>query len=225
MVVAECIVITLLIVVVWNMVAAAATRHPGVAVAQAIGTPAGPTTSPLPDLTETKRATPGPLPGLNLNAGFWRLRLGRLNQDQVFLEQLEWRIVHAATDTIKRYLETVVLPATSRTTIPVFSGNTAATTGCDPASTCGVGRSFAGVSVQVLATAPIVAERPFYVNGFSFGSGAIRGGHDAFGANGAARQWTFAEGTTLPSGSPITLSWAIAPRWVWNSPPAVSTTV
>ena len=49
--------ITLLIVVVWNMVAAAATRHPGVAVAQAIGTPAGPTTSPLPDLTEAKRAT------------------------------------------------------------------------------------------------------------------------------------------------------------------------
>ena len=111
MVVAECIVITLLIVVVWNMVAAAATRHPGVAVAQAIGTPAGPTTSPLPDLTETKRATPGPLPGLNLNAGFWRLRLGRLNQDQVFLEQLEWRIVHNAMDAAQHYVETVVLPS------------------------------------------------------------------------------------------------------------------
>jgi hypothetical protein len=94
--------------------------------------------------------------------------------------------------------KTLVLPATSRTTIPVFNGDTAASAGCNPASTCGVGRSFAGVSVQVLATAPIVAERPFYVNGFSFGSGGIRGGHDAFGANGAARQWTFAEGTTLP---------------------------
>lgn len=94
--------------------------------------------------------------------------------------------------------KTLILPATSRTTIPVFIGDTATTTACDPASTCGVGQGFAGVSVQVLATSPIVAERPFYVNGFSWGSGAIRGGHDAFGANGAARQWTFAEGTTLP---------------------------
>jgi len=94
--------------------------------------------------------------------------------------------------------KTLVLPATSRTTIPVFSGDAAAVAGCDPASSCGVGRSFAGVSVQVLASSPIVAERPFYVNGFSWGSGGIRGGHDAFGANGAARQWTFAEGTTLP---------------------------
>ena len=94
--------------------------------------------------------------------------------------------------------KTLVLPATSRTTIPVFSGDAAPIAGCDPASSCGVGRSFAGVSVQVLATSPIVAERPFYVNGFSWGSGGIRGGHDAFGANGAARQWTFAEGTTLP---------------------------
>jgi hypothetical protein len=94
--------------------------------------------------------------------------------------------------------KTPVLPATSRTTIPVFVGDTATTASCNPASNCGVGRSFAGVSVQVLATSAIVAERPFYVNGFSFGSGAIRGGHDAFGANAAASQWTFAEGTTLP---------------------------
>jgi hypothetical protein len=52
--------------------------------------------------------------------------------------------------------------------------------------------------VQVLASAPIIAERPFYVNGYSFGSGMIHDGHDAFGANGAATQWYFAEGTTLP---------------------------
>jgi hypothetical protein len=94
--------------------------------------------------------------------------------------------------------KTLVLPATSRTTIPVFIGNTSPTTGCDPNTTCGVGRSFAGVSVQVLATSPIIVERPFYVNGYSFGSGTIRDGHAAFGANGAARQWNFAEGTTLP---------------------------
>src|SRR5205814_1238103 len=45
---------------------------------------------------------------------------------------------------------------------------------------------------------PIVVERPFYVNGYSFGSGPIRDGHDEFGANQAQGQWQFAEGTTLP---------------------------
>ena len=117
MVIAECIVITLLIVVVWNMVAAAATQHPGVAV-QTLDTPAGDTTSPLPDLTEAKKATPGPLPGLNVDAGFWRFRLGRLNQDQVILEQLEWRIVHNAMDAAQHYVETVVLPSIARAERP-----------------------------------------------------------------------------------------------------------
>jgi hypothetical protein len=31
--------------------------------------------------------------------------------------------------------------------------------------------------------------------------------------------------TTLPSGSPMTVSSAITPRWVWNSPPGVNTIV
>lgn len=114
MVIAECIVITLLIVVVWNMVAAAATQHPGVAAVQAIDTPTDQTASPLPELTEAKTPAPGPLPGLNLDAGFWRLRLGRLNEDQVFFEQLEWHIVHNAMDAAQHYIETVVLPAIAR---------------------------------------------------------------------------------------------------------------
>jgi hypothetical protein len=114
MVIAECIVITLLIVVAWNMVAAAATRHPGVAVAHAIDTPADPTASPLPDLAEAKPAAPGPAPGLNVNADFWRQRLGLLNGDQVIFEQLEWRIVHNAMDAAQHYIETVVLPSIAR---------------------------------------------------------------------------------------------------------------
>jgi hypothetical protein len=117
MVIAECIVITLLIVVVWNMVAAAATQHPGVAV-QTLATPAGDATSPVPDLTETKKAAPGPLPGLNVDAGFWRFRLGRLNQDQVVFEQLEWRILHNAMDAAQHYVETVVLPSIVRAERP-----------------------------------------------------------------------------------------------------------
>jgi hypothetical protein len=57
-----------------------------------------------------------------------------------------------------------------------------------------------GVSTQVLSDHPIIAERPFYVNGWDPGFGAaIRDGHDAFGANGAGTVWNFAEGTTLSS--------------------------
>ena len=80
----------------------------------------------------------------------------------------------------------VVVGAGRRLTIPVF----------DP--TLGVGRGVGGVSMEVVASAPIVAERPFYVNGFDFGSGAVRDGHDAFGVNAADTSWYFAEGTTLP---------------------------
>jgi hypothetical protein len=36
-----------------------------------------------------------------------------------------------------------------------------------------------------------------YVNGFNFGDGVIRDGHNAFGVNAAANKWNFAEGTTL----------------------------
>ena len=111
MVIAECIVITMLVVVVWNMLAAAAAQHPGAAATQAVDTPADQATTPLPDLAETKSATPGPLPGLNVNSDFWRQRLGLLNQDQVIFEQLEWRIVHNAMDAAQHYLEIVVLPS------------------------------------------------------------------------------------------------------------------
>ena len=58
--------------------------------------------------------TPQDTVRLNLSSAFWRLRLGRLNQDQVFFEQLEWRIVHDAMDAAQRYVETVVLPSIAR---------------------------------------------------------------------------------------------------------------
>jgi hypothetical protein len=115
MVIAEYIVVALLMVVVWNVVAAAETQHAGAAPAQAAQAPADASTTPLPDLTgATRPAAPAQLPGLNLDAGFWRLRLGQLNRDQVFFEQLEWGLVHNATDAMQRYLETVVLPSLSK---------------------------------------------------------------------------------------------------------------
>jgi hypothetical protein len=100
--------------------------------------------------------------------------------------------------------KTVMLAPSSRTTIEVFKGDAVSNlSSCTPngaGSDCGVGPGIAGVSTRVTTPSgqPIVAERPFYVNGFSFGSGAIRGGHVAFGANAPATHWYFAEGTTLP---------------------------
>jgi len=114
MVIAECVVVAMLIVVVWNVVAAAAVQRSGTAPVQAIDAPASTETPPLPDLTAAGSAAPVQLPGLNLDAGFWRLRLNQLNRDQVFFEQLEWRILHNAMDAAQGYLETVVLPSVTR---------------------------------------------------------------------------------------------------------------
>jgi hypothetical protein len=114
MVIAECVVVTLLIIVVWNEVAAAAVQRPGGAPVQAADAPAATATPPLPELAAAGPGTPIQLPGLNLDARFWRLRLNQLNRDQVFFEQLEWRILHNAMDAAQGYLETVVLPSITR---------------------------------------------------------------------------------------------------------------
>jgi murein DD-endopeptidase MepM/ murein hydrolase activator NlpD len=107
-------------------------------------------------------------------------------------------MLNYVTDSGAHPTKSLTLAPTSRTTVAVFSGDLSSpSAACDPATTCGVGLWVGGVSVQVSASGPIVAERPMYVNGFSFGSGPIRDGHDTFGANAAATQWNFAEGTTL----------------------------
>jgi hypothetical protein len=105
------------------------------------------------------------------------------------------------TDKGDHPLKTLALPPNSRTTVEVFHGDLTGTTGCTPngsAATCGVGPGVGGVAVQVTSDLEIVAERPMYVNGANFGSGVIRDGHDAFGANAAGTEWDFAEGTTQP---------------------------
>jgi hypothetical protein len=116
MVIAECIVVTLLVAVVWNVVAAAAaTQHAAVAAPQAVDTTSASPAAPLPDVTQGVRpGGPVQLPGLNLNAGFWRVRLAQLNSDQVTFEQVEWRLVHSAMDAMQGYLDTVVLPSITR---------------------------------------------------------------------------------------------------------------
>jgi hypothetical protein len=124
------------------------------------------------------------------------------------------------TDSGLTPVKTLTLPANSRTTIEVFKGDTSNLMSCAPngqAASCGAGRGIGGVSAQVTAALPIIAERPFYVNGYSFGDGVIRDGHVALGANAPANLWYFAEGTTLagfkeyltlqnPGGSDATVS-------------------
>jgi hypothetical protein len=124
------------------------------------------------------------------------------------------------TDTGATVTKSLVVAAGSRTTVEVFNGSMTAASPCTPngvGASCGVGRGFGGVSVQVISTPyciivnpiggcflfaamPIIAERPMYVNnfGFSFPSGTIADGDVAFGATSAAGDWKFAEGTTLP---------------------------
>jgi hypothetical protein len=115
MVIAECIVVALLMMLVWNLVASAGAQHLGVAPIQAAELPGEDSTSPQPDLPELARpAARVQLPGLNFDSDFWRGRLAQLNREQVGLEQLEWRIVHGAMDAANRYLETVVLPSVVR---------------------------------------------------------------------------------------------------------------
>lgn len=114
LVVAEFVVVGALIVLAWNAIAGIA--HPAFAspTLQLPGTGASVEDTPLPDLPSVTKANTGPLPGLNLDSVFWRSRLAQLNQDQVYFEQLEWRIVHSALTAAERYVQAVVIPAIQR---------------------------------------------------------------------------------------------------------------
>jgi len=112
MVVAEFVVVGVLVVVAWTAVTAA--TRPALASPINQLPDSSSDSSTLPDLPVLTPGARGPLPGLNLDSRFWRTRLAELNRDQALLAQLEWRIVHTAMDAMKRYLETVVLPAVQR---------------------------------------------------------------------------------------------------------------
>jgi hypothetical protein len=120
MVIAELVVVTVLVWVAWSAVASVvrpALASPSLPSASGAADNAG--SSPLPDLpADAKPAERGPMPGLNVDAAFWRDRLDALNRDQVFFEQLEWRITHSAMDVVQRYLEAIVLPSIQRAERP-----------------------------------------------------------------------------------------------------------
>jgi hypothetical protein len=113
MVTAELVVVAFLVVFAWSVITNASRP---VVVSPAIELPGGSAddSSALPEFPGAGPALRGPIPGLNLNSAFWRARLAGLNREQVVLAQLEWRLVHGAMDAMKRYVETVVLPAVRR---------------------------------------------------------------------------------------------------------------
>ena len=114
MVIAECVVVAALIFVAWNAIDSAVQQTAAAPGAQTSAAPAD-TATASPDAPPVAGPTArAPLPGLNLDSAFWRVRLSELNRDQVFFEQLEWRIVHSGMDVAQRYLETVVLPSLAR---------------------------------------------------------------------------------------------------------------
>jgi hypothetical protein len=114
LVAAEIVVVGAIVAVAWNVVASAGHSSVAQSIAEAPQASDDPGSS-LPDLPQLNNpASRGPLPGLAVDPSFWRQRLGNLNGDQVYLEQLEWQIVRSAEDAVNRYLETVVLPAISR---------------------------------------------------------------------------------------------------------------
>jgi hypothetical protein len=118
MVIGEIIVVTALGLVSWHMLAGVAAGGPPapLVIPQATVPPDG---GGVPDVPAGVLTPPGSttaplLPGLNVDPAFWRARLAALNEAEAQVEALEWRIVHSALDTIRRYVDSVVLPAVER---------------------------------------------------------------------------------------------------------------
>jgi hypothetical protein len=114
MVLAELVVVGTLIALAWNAIAPGV-RPPVAIPAEAAPGGAASDDGAPPDFPAVAGpGSRGPLPGLNVNPAFWRDRLAELNRDDAWLVGLEWRLVHAATDAARDYVESVVLPAVRR---------------------------------------------------------------------------------------------------------------
>ena len=111
MVLAEVVIVTALLMLAWNAMASVTKPALASPVVSDRGA-ADHSPSPLPDRPViTKPDSAARAAGLNDDPVFWLSRLQALNRDQVHFEQVEWRLVHSATDAAQRYLETVVLPS------------------------------------------------------------------------------------------------------------------
>ena len=115
MVAAEVVVVATLVAVAWHELAGikAAATPLVLPAASAPSDTAGPDV-PADALVPPVPSTLPLLPGLNVDPAFWRARLAGLNGAEAQFEALEWRIIHSAMDTVRRYVDTVVLPALRR---------------------------------------------------------------------------------------------------------------
>ncbi|HET9410729.1 MAG TPA: hypothetical protein VFO75_02485 [Candidatus Dormibacteraeota bacterium] len=116
MVLAEVVVLAALVGVAWHMVAGVARSPVAPLMLPSSTAPPDDTSAPnvSPDLINPPDASTPLLPGLNVDPAFWRVRLAALNGAEAQLEALEWRIVHSAMDTVRRYVDSVVVPAVER---------------------------------------------------------------------------------------------------------------
>ncbi|MDQ6877599.1 MAG: hypothetical protein M3082_07845 [Candidatus Dormibacteraeota bacterium] len=113
MVLAECAVVAALVLVAWHLIVDAPARV----------VPLTPSASPRANARDgfgpvstyvtgqAKPPTHSVFPGLNVDPGFWRLRLADLNRAQTAFERLQWNLVHALMDAAHRYMNSVVLPS------------------------------------------------------------------------------------------------------------------
>jgi hypothetical protein len=116
MVLAECAIVAALLLVAWHLIANPPVFDSSVPAEVPAPAESGGVDAPVvpePSGQSIPQALPL-LPGLNLDASFWRLRLAELNRDQAAFEALEWRLVHSAIGAARRYVESVVLPAVTR---------------------------------------------------------------------------------------------------------------
>ena len=115
MILAEFVVVAALVALAWHVLTSANVA----AMPLRLPVPASPvdTAAPLPSagvLFPPSPSSPRLLPGLNVDPWFWRQRLAALNAAETQIEALEWRVVHSALDTMRRYIESVVIPAVQR---------------------------------------------------------------------------------------------------------------
>jgi hypothetical protein len=110
MVAAELAVVAALVMLAWHLVANVPAQVVSILPAASPAAEASGQVSPDLPAQPTPQVT-APLPGLNVDAGFWRGRLAELNHGQATFEGLEWRIVRSAMDATHRYVESVVIPA------------------------------------------------------------------------------------------------------------------
>ncbi len=116
MVATEIVIVAALVVASWYFLAGV---RPGSDLPALLLPPSTPQADTAASIPPDALAPPHPsamplLPGLNVDPAFWRKRLEALNGAQAQFVELEWRVVHSAMDSMRRYIETVVLPSIKR---------------------------------------------------------------------------------------------------------------